>query len=190
MWFGQTAPNPVLTTIKYFREEYEAHIKYKKCPASVCAGLFAAPCQNACPAGVEVPLYIDAIRNKNYANAVRIVREDNPFPSVCGRVCTHPCESKCQREQIDEPIAIRALKRFAAEYDMKHPQKIILKSLKGKKIAIIGAGPAGLTTAYYLAKEGYSVTVFEALPVAGGMLAVGIPDYRLPKNILEAEIII
>ena len=185
---GQTAPNPVLTTIKYFRDEYEAHIKYKKCPASVCASLFASPCQNACPAGVEVPLYIDAIRRGDYANAVRIIREDNPFPAVCGRVCTHPCESKCQREQIDEPIAIRALKRFAADYDMKHPQKVILKSLKGKNVAVIGAGPAGLTAAYYLAREGYGVTVFEALPVAGGMLAVGIPDYRLPKDILEAEV--
>lgn len=185
---GQTAPNPVLTTIKYFREEYEAHIKHKKCPASVCASLFTSPCQNACPAGVEVPLYIDAIRKGDYANAVRIIREDNPFPAVCGRVCTHPCESKCQREQIDEPIAIRALKRFAADYDMKHPQKVILTSLKGKNVAVIGAGPAGLTAAYYLAREGYGVTVFEALPVAGGMLAVGIPDYRLPKDILEAEV--
>ena len=91
-------------------------------------------------------------------------------------------------EQIDEPIAIRALKRFAADYDMKHPQKVILKSLKGKNVAVIGAGPAGLTAAYYLAREGYGVTVFEALPVAGGMLAVGIPDYRLPKDILEAEV--
>lgn len=182
---GQTAPNPVLTTIKYFREEYEAHIKHKKCPASVCASLFTSPCQNACPAGVEVPLYIDAIRKGDYANAVRIIREDNPFPAVCGRVCTHPCESKCQREQIDEPIAIRALKRFAADYDMKHPQKVILTSLKGKNVAVIGAGPAGLTAAYYLAREGYGVTVFEALPVAGGMLAVGIPDYRLPKGGLQ-----
>lgn len=185
---GQTAPNPVLTTIKYFRDEYEAHIKDKKCPASVCAALFHSPCQNACPAGVEVPLYIDAIRKGDYANAVRIIREDNPFPAICGRVCTHECESKCQREQIDEPIAIRALKRFAADFDMKNPQKAILKSLKGKKVAIIGSGPAGLSAAYYLAKEGYTVTVFEALPVAGGMLAVGIPEYRLPGDILEAEI--
>ena len=136
----------------------------------------------------RVPLYIDAIRNQDYANAVKIIREDNPFPAVCGRVCTHPCESKCQREQIDEPIAIRALKRFAADYDMKYPQKVILKSLKGKNVAVIGAGPAGLTAAYYLAREGYGVTVFEALSVPGGMLAVGIPDYRLPKDVLEAEI--
>ncbi|MGI6425075.1 MAG: NADH-quinone oxidoreductase subunit NuoF [Tepidanaerobacteraceae bacterium] len=185
---GQTAPNPVLTTIKYFRDEYEAHIKYKKCPASMCASLFNSPCQNACPAGVEVPLYIDAIRHKDYARAVEIVREDNPFPAICGRVCTHPCESKCQREQIDEPIAIRALKRFAADYDKEHPQKVQLKALKREKIAIVGSGPCGLTAAYYLAKEGYDTTVFEALPVAGGMLAVGIPDYRLPKEIIDAEI--
>lgn len=185
---GQTAPNPVLTTIKYFRDEYEAHIKYKKCPASVCAALFNSPCQNACPAGVEIPLYIDAIRHKDYTKAVKIIRENNPFPGVCGRVCSHLCESKCQRQQIDEPLAIRELKRFAADYAIEHPQKVILKALKGKSVAIVGAGPAGLTAAYYLAKEGYDVTVFDALPTAGGMMVAGIPDYRLPKEVLKAEI--
>lgn len=185
---GQTAPNPVLSTIRYFRDEYEAHIKYKKCPASVCASLFDSPCQNACPAGVEVPLYISAIRQKDYSRAVEIIRENNPFPAICGRVCNHPCESKCRRSQIDDPVAIRALKRFAADYDMKNPQKPVLRALKSKKVAIIGAGPSGLTAAYYLAREGYSVTVFEALPVAGGMMAVGIPEYRLPREILAAEI--
>lgn len=185
---GQTAPNPVLSTIRYFRDEYEAHIKYKKCPASVCASLFDSPCQNACPAGVEVPLYISAIRMKDYARALSIIRENNPFPAVCGRVCNHPCESKCRRAQIDEPVAIKALKRFAADYDIKNPQVPALKISNGRRVAVIGSGPAGLTAAYYLAREGYSVTVFEALPVAGGMLAVGIPEYRLPKDVLKAEI--
>ncbi|MGB9840333.1 NADH-quinone oxidoreductase subunit NuoF [Thermovenabulum sp.] len=185
---GQTAPNPVLSTIRYFRDEYEAHIKYKKCPASVCASLFNSPCQNACPAGVEVPLYISAIRMKDYEKAVSIIRENNPFPAVCGRVCNHPCESKCRRAQIDEPLAIRALKRFVADYDMKNPHLPVVKKAKGKKIAVIGSGPAGLTAAYYLALEGYSVTVFEALPIAGGMLAIGIPEYRLPKDVLKSEI--
>lgn len=188
---GQTAPNPVLSTIRYFRDEYEAHIKDKKCPASVCAALFNSPCQNSCPAEVDVPRYIEAIRNKNYREAVSIIKENNPFPAVCGRVCHHPCEGKCNRGQIDEPIAIRALKRFAADYEIKNND--IIHPLepaepKDKRVAIVGSGPAGLTAAYYLALEGYKVTIYEALPVIGGMLAVGIPEYRLPRKYLDAEI--
>ncbi|MDK2836479.1 MAG: NADH-quinone oxidoreductase subunit [Thermosediminibacterales bacterium] len=187
---GQTAPNPVLSTIRYFRHEYEAHIKHKKCPASVCAALFNAPCQNSCPAGVDVPRYIDAIRSGNYAESVAIIKETNPLPAICGRVCNHPCEGKCKRAQIDEPIAIRALKRFAADYELEHSEEIKVEKLpdNGKKVAVVGSGPAGLTAAYYLALEGYGVTVYEALPVAGGMLAVGIPEYRLPKKLLMSEI--
>lgn len=188
---GQTAPNPVLTTIRYFRDEYEAHIRDKKCPASVCAALFESSCQNACPAGVDVPRYISLIRQKRYGEAVALIREKNPFPAVCGRVCHHPCEGKCRRSQIDEPVAIRALKRFAADWELAHPGEAPAPTVlpeKGTKVAVIGAGPAGLSAAYYLACLGHSVTVFEALPVAGGMLAVGIPEYRLPKEILDAEI--
>ncbi|NPV43184.1 MAG: NADH-quinone oxidoreductase subunit NuoF [Firmicutes bacterium] len=187
---GQTAPNPVLSTIRYFRDEYEAHIKYKKCLASVCATMFISPCQNSCPAGVDVPRYIAAIRDERFAEAVAIIKENNPLPAVCGRVCHHPCEFKCKRSQIDDPIAIRMLKRFAADYELKHPEetKISKKTDNGHKVAIIGAGPAGLTASYYLALEGYDVTIYESLPVAGGMLAVGIPEYRLPQKLLEAEI--
>jgi len=188
---GQTAPNPVLSTIKYFREEYEAHIKDKKCPASVCAALFNAPCRNTCPANVDVPIYIDLIRQGRFVEAYEEILRENPFPVVCGRVCNHPCESRCRRAQLDEPLAIRELKRFASDYAVSlngqrpRPERM---PLTGKKVAIVGSGPAGLTAAYYLALQGHTVTVYEALPVAGGMMAVGIPSYRLPKDALNKDI--
>ncbi|MFZ5924881.1 MAG: NAD(P)-binding protein, partial [Bacillota bacterium] len=187
---GQTAPNPVLTTIRYFRDEYEAHIRDKKCPASVCASLFESPCQNACPAGVDVPRYISLIRQKRYQDAVRLIKEKNPFPAVCGRVCTRPCEGKCRRAQLDEAIAICELKRFAADWELTNPLPVDKPAvMRDAKVAIVGSGPAGLTAAYYLARLGYKVTVFEALSEAGGMLRVGIPEYRLPKDVLDAEIL-
>ncbi|MGE5587492.1 MAG: NADH-quinone oxidoreductase subunit NuoF [Clostridia bacterium] len=187
---GQTAPNPVLTTIRYFRNEYEAHIRDKRCPASVCAALFEAPCQNACPAGVDVPRYISLIRQKRYQDAVKLIKEKNPFPAVCGRVCTHPCEGKCRRSQLDEAVAICELKRFAADWELMNPLPPEVPAVrKDAKVAIVGSGPAGLTAAYYLAGFGYQVTVFESLPEAGGMLRAGIPEYRLPKDVLDAEIL-
>lgn len=189
---GQTAPNPVLSTIRYFRHEYEEHIRDKYCAASVCAALFKSPCQNTCPAGIDVPIYIDHIKNRRFKEAYETIKHDNPFPVVCGRVCNHPCESKCRRGQLDDPLAIRTLKRFVGDYVLAkgNGEAQVAKPearLEGK-VAVIGAGPAGLTCAYYLARKGYRVTVFEALPVAGGMMAVGIPDYRLPRKTLEAEI--
>lgn len=188
---GQTAPNPVLSTIRYFRREYEAHIRDKRCPASVCAALFSSPCQNTCPAGVDVPLYLDHIRNKRYLEAYWEVKRENPFPAVCGRVCHHPCEAKCRRGQLDDSLAIRSLKRFAADWVYKQFKGFPVEApgiASGKLVAVIGGGPAGLTAAFYLAKAGHKVTVYEALPHAGGMLKVGIPDYRLPEDILSAEI--
>lgn len=187
---GQTAPNPVLSTIRYFRHEYEEHIKDKYCRASVCASLFNSPCQNACPANVDIPIYVDLIRQKKYTEAYETIKEENPLPIVCGRVCNHPCEGKCNRGKLDEPIAIRELKRFASDYVLQHgfPKEEAPAQKKDAKVAVIGSGPAGLTCAYYLAKKGYPVTIFEALPVAGGMLAVGIPEYRLPKDLLQKEI--
>jgi len=188
---GQSAPNPVLSTIKYFREEYEAHIIDKKCPASVCAALFTAPCQNTCPANVDVPMYVDLIAQGRFAEAYEEILRENPLPVVCGRVCNHPCESRCRRSQLDEPIAIRDLKRFASDYAVSlngARPKPSVKPPTGKKVAIVGAGPAGLTAAHYLALQGHSVTIYEALPVAGGMLAVGIPEYRLPKHALNKDI--
>ena len=187
---GQTAPNPVLSTLRFFKNEYEEHIKDKHCHAGVCSALFDAPCQNACPTDQNAWGYVTLISEGKFKEAIAVIKEDNPFPAVCGRVCIHPCESKCRRSQIDEPVAICSLKRFAADYDMNsfEPYRPEVAPAKQEKIAIIGAGPAGLTAAYYLACKGYKVTVFEALPVAGGMLAVGIPDYRLPREILNHEI--
>lgn len=187
---GQTAPNPVLSTIKNFREEYEEHIKYKYCRAGVCGDLFISPCQNACPAGVNVPGYVALIVAGRIRDAYNLIRKENPFPAVCGRVCTHPCESRCRRGQLDEPIAIADLKRYIADEILKgdEPYMDLVFPQKGKKVAVIGAGPSGLTCGYYLARLGYEVNVYESQPVAGGVLAFGIPEYRLPKEVLRHEI--
>jgi NADH-quinone oxidoreductase subunit F len=187
---GQTSPNPVLTTLRHFREEYEAHIIDKKCPAAVCQALFRAPCQHTCPVELDIPGYVSLIKEGKFVEAYRLIKQRNPLPAVCGRVCHHPCEFKCNRAQVDEPIAIKDLRRFVVDYAFDSGIEYVprVKERKEERVAIIGAGPAGLSAAWDLALEGYRVTVFEALPVAGGMLAVAIPEYRLPKDILRKEI--
>jgi homotetrameric NADPH-dependent glutamate synthase len=148
------------------------------------------PCTTTCPINNNAQGYIALIRQRHFKEALQLIREKNPLPSVCGRVCTHPCETECNRRDVDESIAIRALKRFVADYGLSSGGEEItsVPRTKKKTVAIVGSGPAGLTAAYDLIKMGYGVTVFESLPVAGGMLAVGIPGYRLPKDILEREI--
>jgi NADH-quinone oxidoreductase subunit F len=185
---GQTAANPVLSTLQYFRNEYEAHIKYKKCPAVVCKHIISSPCQHTCPIDTEAPQYIAYIAHGQFDKAYDIILKDNPLLNICARVCHHPCETKCRAGQGGKPIAIRALKRAAIEHtrDRKRPLKKHRKS--DTKVAIIGSGPSGLMAAHDLAHKGYAPTIFEALPVAGGMLAVGIPDYRLPKKALQEDI--
>ena len=184
---GQTAPNPVLSTIKYFREEYEAHIYEKRCPAVACSALFRAPCQHACPAGMDVPSYVALVRENRLEDAYKVLLRSNPFPSVCGRVCDHPCEMKCRRSTLDEPVNIKYLKRFITDNATRpKPKKPTISRLE--KIAVIGAGPSGLTAARDLAQRGYHVTVFEELPEPGGMLRYGIPAYRLPRDTLRDEI--
>jgi NADH-quinone oxidoreductase subunit F len=187
---GQTSPNPVLTTLRHFREEYEAHILDKKCPSVVCREMFKSPCQHTCPVGLDVPAYISLIKEKQYEKSYQVIMQRLPFPMSVGRVCPAPCQKKCRRSQIDEAIAIRNLKRFAADYAFEHGFEYLpeVKETREEKVAIIGAGPAGLSAAWDLAIEGYQVTIYEALPVAGGMMSVGIPEYRLPKKVLNREI--
>jgi NADPH-dependent glutamate synthase beta subunit-like oxidoreductase/dihydroorotate dehydrogenase len=153
---------------------------------------YYAKCQQACPAGVDVPMYLDMVRKGNYVQAYETISVTNPFPGICGRVCDHPCEGECRRSLFDDPLQIRLIKRMAADktyesFGNELPLPEMLPK-NGKKVAVVGAGPAGLTSAYYLARVGYDVTIFEALPLAGGMLAVGIPEFRLPKNILKMEV--
>ncbi len=189
---GKSCANPILTTIKYFRHEYEEHIKYKRCNAMVCKEIISSACQHTCPIGTEVPVYVALIAQRRFKEALHVIRKDNPLPSVCGRVCSHPCEFKCKLGDIGEPVAIRALKRFAVDYGIKTGEYTIqpVKHIKqsDKKVAIIGAGPAGLAAADELCKRGYGVTIFEALPEAGGMMRYGIPEFRLPKERLQLDI--
>jgi heterodisulfide reductase subunit A-like polyferredoxin len=149
------------------------------------------PCRAACPAGVNAQGYIALITQGKFNEALELIRRDIPFPGVCGRICYHPCEAECERGKVDEAVAINALKRFTSDYELKNEKKkkvAPIPKAHTEKIAIIGSGPSGLTAAYELVKKGYPVTVLEALPKPGGMLRVGIPEYRLPKKILDTEI--
>ncbi len=188
---GQTAANPVLSTLKYFKEEYEEHIIRKKCPALACKEIVSAPCQYICPVDQQASVYIALTAQGRLQEALNIIRTDNPLPSVCGRVCDHQCESVCRAGELGDPIAIRALKRYVmdwAEATGAKPSPPEKKSSRNKKVAIIGSGPAGLSAGYYLTLNGYQVTIFESQPVPGGMLATGIPEHRLPKSILNRDI--
>jgi NADH-quinone oxidoreductase subunit F len=187
---GQTAPNPVLTTLRYFRKEYEEHIHRKHCRAAVCAPMVEAPCHHTCPAGVKAHRYVREISRGNFQNAYLVVRESMPLPSVCGTVCFHPCEARCRRGQMDQAIAIRVLKGAAVRYGAKVEKDIPPPATRtGKKVAVVGSGPAGLTAAYYLSRvKGHRVTIFEEFPVAGGMLHTGIPRYRLSAKDLEHDL--
>ncbi len=187
---GQSAPNPVLSTIRYFREEYEEHIKEKHCQAGVCPGLVRAPCQSACPASVDVPGFVSLVGEKRYAEALQLHRNRNPFASICGRVCFHVCESKCRRAALDKPVSIRGIKRFMADQEItiQLPEVRENPDNAKRKVAIIGAGPAGLSCAYFLARLGYRPTVFEAEQRPGGMMIQTIPSYRLPREIVAREI--
>ena len=149
-----------------------------------------SPCKATCPAHISVQGYVALTAQGKYQEALKLIKEENPLPAICGRVCHHPCESECMRGKFDEPVAIDSIKRFLADLDLNSETRFVpeIKEKRDEKVAIIGSGPAGLSCAYYLAIEGYRVTVFEKLPVLGGMLTVGIPSYRLPKDTIEAEI--
>ncbi|HHP7235215.1 MAG TPA: FAD-dependent oxidoreductase [Desulfobacterales bacterium] len=172
------------------REIFQSHIETHNCAAGDCLKLAPAPCQMTCPAGLDIPTYVTLIGMGKDAEAIDVIRRDCPFPWVCGLVCTRPCEFMCVRGRIDEPISIKFLKGFAAERAMsegsyRNPEK---EPDKGKKVCVVGAGPAGMSAAYYLALKGYAVVVLEQQPVAGGMLLLGIPRYRLPREIIDREV--
>ncbi|NLS78673.1 MAG: FAD-dependent oxidoreductase [Chloroflexi bacterium] len=185
---GQLTPSPTIASLRYFEDEFMAHIVDKRCPAGVCEDLVPAACRNACPAEVNVPVYIRKIMEGDLDGAVAIHRQANPFLSVCGRVCPAFCETRCRRGELDESVAIRQLKRYMIDNLGDRTYQVQRHPDNGKKVAVIGGGPAGLTAALRLGLLGYQVTIFEALPVLGGMMAVGIPDYRLPREQLNAEI--
>ena len=187
---GQTGFIPVLDALRYFGPLFATAINEKK---SAKKGTYrtsvTAPCMSVCPTQLDIPRYIENIREECFSDSLATIREGTCLAGTLGRVCVRPCESNCRRANIDEPVSIKHLKRFAADYEIEKSRKPSLKvKEKGdKKVAVIGAGPAGLSCAYYLVQMGYNVTVFEKLGEPGGMAAVGIPDYRLPRNILGNE---
>ncbi len=189
---GHSAPNPVLSTLKYFKEEYIEHIKYKKCRAGVCKDLVGAPCQDACPVGTEVWKYVAHLQRGEFEEAYMAIREPNPLPSICARVCNHPCEDRCRLGKSGaDPVAIRSLKRFITDRvdpSIYKQDAVPLNGKKPAKVAIVGAGPSGISAAYYLSLNGFKVTVFDSNPEPGGMLITGIPTYRLPREIISKEI--
>lgn len=190
---GKTSPVPVLRALEYFREDFLDVIAGKR---TVTPGTYrshmTAPCLDACPAHLDVPTYVELIKERRFEESLALIRDRNALPGVCGRVCVRPCEFQCRRGQLDDPIQIRFLKRFVADYENNHEREVPVagttKPADNPPVAIVGAGPAGLSCAYYLALKGIPSTVFEALPEGGGMAAYGIPPYRLPRNILRREV--
>jgi NADPH-dependent glutamate synthase beta subunit-like oxidoreductase len=183
---GYEAAYMVLANIKNFKDEYLYHINHHKCQSNVSVKV---PCMYNCPANVNIPGYIALIKDERYADAINLIREDNPFPTSCAFVCERPCEMQCRRSLIDAEINIRGLKKFAV--DQIHADQIPVPPRNvdtGKRIAVVGGGPSGLTCAYFLARMGHSVVVFEAKEKLGGMLRYGIPGYRLPKDRLDEDI--
>jgi formate dehydrogenase beta subunit len=194
---GKTVPNPILDIMTHFEDEFLVCINEKKPSKHYDATInyiakITAPCTDACPAHVDIPGYIEGVRDLRFDDSLMATRQTMPLAHTCGRVCPHPCEDACRRTNLDEPISIMELKRLGADYETDHgfgffhPE--VQKPSSGKKVAVIGAGPAGLTTAYYLALEGIEVDVYEELPVLGGEVAVGVPEYRMPIDKYNKDI--
>ncbi len=181
---GYEAARMVYRSITNCRQDYEEHVQNGRC---TCMTTQPVPCVALCPAHVDIPGYIALVREGRYADAIRLIRKDNPFPCTCGFICEHPCEARCRRNMVDDAINIRGLKRVAADFAGKVPAPACGPST-GKKIAVVGGGPSGLSAAYYLQLMGHQVTVYEMLPKLGGMLRYGIPNYRLSKERLDEDI--
>ena len=181
---GYEAALMVLKGIKGFRNDFEEHVLRGRC---ICELNQPVPCVSQCPAGVDIPGYVALVAEGNYADAVRLIRKDNPLPSVCGLICEHPCEVRCRRTLMDDPINIRGLKRFAVEHAGEVPVPEPAEDT-GKRVAVIGGGPGGISAAYYLRLMGHDVTIYEQRKQLGGMLRYGIPSYRLPREALDKEI--
>ena len=181
---GRDAARLVLDGIQGFRDDYEEHVLRHRCLGGMQNPV---PCVALCPAGVDIPGYTVLVKYGRYADAVRLIRQDNPFPSACAYICEHPCEARCRRNMIDDAVNIRGLKRYAVDHAGYVPHPACAEET-GKTVAIVGGGPSGLSAAYYLALMGHKVTVYEKQAKLGGMLRYGIPAYRLPREILDAEI--
>jgi len=189
---GQTGMIPILDALDYFPQAFAAAItEQKKAREGRYRFSVTAPCVSVCPSNLDIPRYVEEIREQRFAASLATIRQGVCMAGTLGRVCIHPCESNCRRANIDEAISIKWLKRYVADYEMeknRHPEIQGHHHKDAKKVAVIGAGPAGLSCAYYLSLMGYRVTIFEKLPEPGGMAAVGIPDYRLPRAILHSEV--
>ncbi len=193
---GQTGPNPVLTALRHFRTEFEDHIVARRCQAGVCEELALSPCENSCPLHMNIPRFLQLYKEDRLDDAFEAVIMENPLPSSTGRVCQHPCDNRCRRQTVDQPVNMRDVHRFIADSILlsdryeEMVKRVLARRLEptGRKIAVAGAGPAGLTAAFYLAMLGHDVTAYDAKPEAGGMLRFALPEYRLPKNALEREI--
>jgi NADH-quinone oxidoreductase subunit F len=193
---GMSAPNPVLTSLRHFRHEFEDHILAKRCRAGVCEDLALSPCENSCPLHMNIPRFLQLYKEDRLEDAFLSVILDNPLPASTGRVCQHPCDNRCRRAAIDEPVNMRDVHRLIADEVLLSDKfdamvgRVLERKLKptGHQVAVVGAGPTGLTCAYYLALFGHSVTVYESRPQAGGMLRYALPEYRLPKAVLDKEI--
>jgi len=189
---GKSGPVPVLQALKHFADDFVQAVGGKKPDTGgQYYSKLTAPCMDACPIHLDIPKYVELIKDAKFADSLAVIRDRLPLPGVVGRICVRPCEEHCRRSNVDEPISIMSLKRFVADQGLsetKEPEFQIIPSEKTGKVAVIGAGPAGMTCAYHLALKGHGVTIFEKLPLAGGMMAVGIPKYALPPDILADEI--
>ena len=193
---GQTAPNPLLTTMRHFRHEFEDHIRAKRCRAGVCDDLALSPCENSCPLHMNIPRFLQLYQEGRLEEAFEAVVMDNPLPASTGRVCQHPCDNRCRRRSLDQAVNMREVHRFIADSIYQSDrfdalaERIAARKLPPteRKVAVVGAGPTGLAAAFYLALLGHEVTVFESNPEPGGMLRYALPEYRLPRDVVRREV--